>query len=87
MSNLEQAAWDVLELCERIIDGKRIWSLSDMREVSAPLRAALEQAEPVAEPVVSVTWSEVVRQQAAFCDRHCTWLDHASDCPIGNPNY
>jgi hypothetical protein len=40
-----------------------------------------------AEPVVSVTWSEVVRQQAAFCDRHCTWLDHASDCPIGNPSF
>jgi len=50
MNALEQAAQDALELCDRIIDGKRIWSLSDMREVSLALRAALaQQAEPVAD--------------------------------------
>jgi hypothetical protein len=47
MTTLEEAARDALELCERIIKGKRIWSLSDMRVVSAVLREALEQAEPV----------------------------------------
>jgi len=47
MSNLEQAARLALELCDRIIDGERIWSLSDMREVSTALREALsQQAEP-----------------------------------------
>jgi hypothetical protein len=47
MSDLEKAARDALELCERIIEGKRIWSLRDMRLVRAVLREALEQAEPV----------------------------------------
>jgi len=48
MSELEQAARLALELCDRIIDGERVWSLSDMREVSTALRAALaKQAEPV----------------------------------------
>jgi hypothetical protein len=47
MTTLEKAARDALELCERIIAGKRIWSLSDMRVVSVVLREALEQTEPV----------------------------------------
>ena len=54
MTTLEEAARDALELCERIIEGKRIWSLSDMRVVSAVLREALKQAEPVVEPTFSV---------------------------------
>ena len=62
------------------------WTLNPL-PVGTHLYEAPQQAEPVVEPVVSVTWSEVVRQQAAFCDSHCTWLDHASDCPIGNPSF
>ena len=69
MNELEKSAWDALELCERIIEGKRIWSLSDMREVSAPLRAALaKQVEPVAIPG-AISMAEVAAKSRAIPER------------------
>jgi hypothetical protein len=51
MTDLEKAARQALELCGRIVDGKAVWSLSEMIEVATSLRAALEkQAEPVSAP-------------------------------------
>jgi hypothetical protein len=76
------AIWKIRALKAEELNRKFVASVNSQTFMGEPV-----QAEPVAEPVVSVTWSEVVRQQAAFCDRHCTWLDHASDCPIGNPSY
>jgi hypothetical protein len=68
MSALEEAARDALELCERIIAGKRIWSLSDVRVVRAVLREALEQTEPffdAAEQELANKQAEPVADEAA----------------------
>ncbi len=81
MNNLEQAAWDALELWEQIIEGKgkRIWSLSDLREVCTSLRGALsEQAEPVA--WVGYDLDQMVEAFSRVIEAH-----HYSKHPFHNP--
>jgi hypothetical protein len=48
MSNLEQAARQSLDLCERIRDGREVWGQHELRAVCETLRIALaKQARPV----------------------------------------